>query len=66
MCKALIVRTKATQIKNNGIGLKFNENAVVLINKQGNPIGTRVVGPLPKTLQKKVFQKFISIANGLI
>ena len=66
VCKALIVRTKATHIKKNGIGLKFNENAVVLINKQGNPIGTRVIGPLPKTLQKKVFQKFISLASGLI
>ena len=44
----------------------FNDNAVVLINKQGNPIGTRVLGPIPKVLQKKSLQKFISIANGLV
>ena len=64
--KALIIRTKAAHIKKTGIALKFNENAVVLINKQGNPIGTRIIGPIPKTLQKKAFQKFVSIANGLI
>jgi len=64
--KALIIRTKAIHSKKTGIALKFDENAVVLINKQGNPIGTRILGPIPKILQKKAFQKFISIANGLI
>lgn len=63
--KALIVRTKATYRKNTGITIEFNENAVVLINKQGNPIGTRIIGPIPKTLQKKAFQKFISLASGI-
>jgi large subunit ribosomal protein L14 len=66
ICKALIVRTKAVNTKKTGVSLKFNENAVVLINKQGNPIGTRIIGPIPKTLQKKAFQKFISLSNGLI
>ena len=66
VCKALIIRTKISHIKKTGIALKFNENAVVLINKQGNPIGTRIIGPIPKTLKKKAFQKFISIASGLI
>jgi large subunit ribosomal protein L14 len=66
VCKALIVRTKAVNVKKTGIALRFDENAVILINKQGNPIGTRIIGPIPKTLQKKAFQKFISLANGLI
>ena len=66
VCKALIIRTKSTYRKNTGISLGFNDNAVVLINKQGNPIGTRILGPIPKMLQKKSLQKFISIANGLI
>ena len=52
--------------KKTGLALKFNENAIVLINKQGNPIGTRIIGAIPKTLQKKTFQKFISIATGVI
>ena len=64
--KALIVRTKAHYTKNTGITIQFNENAVVLINKQGNPIGTRIIGPISKTLQRKAFQKFISIASGLV
>lgn len=64
--KALVVRTKLINNKKTGTTLKFNENAVVLINKQGNPIGTRIIGPIPKTLQKKAFQKFISLASGLI
>lgn len=65
-CKALIIRTKSAYVKNTGTYLKFNENAVVLINKQDNPIGTRIIGPVPKILQKKSLQKFVSIANGLI
>ena len=66
VCKALVVRTKATYSKNTGLSLKFNDNAVVLISKQGNPIGTRIIGPISKILKKKAFQKFISIATGLI
>jgi len=66
VCKALIIRTKSMYRKNTGVFLGFNENAVILINKQGNPIGTRVLGPIPKILQRKSLQKFISLANGLI
>ena len=66
ICKALIIRTKSAHSKNTGIYLKFNANAVVLINRQGNPIGTRIIGPIPKILQKKSLQKFISLANGLV
>lgn len=64
--QALIIRTKITKNENTGLNLTFNENAVVLINKQGNPIGTRIMGPLSKTLQTTAFQKFTSIAAGLI
>jgi large subunit ribosomal protein L14 len=61
--KALIIRTKA---KTNGLTLGFKDNAAVLINKQGNPVGTRIIGPIPKTLQKKSLQKFTAIAAGLV
>ena len=64
--KALIIRTKAIWSKNTGMSLKFNDNAVVLINKQGNPIGTRILGSVPKVLQKKALQKFTSLASGLV
>ena len=64
--KALIVRTKTAYNKTTGLTTNFNENAVVLINKQGNPIGTRIIGPVPKTLQKKTVKKFTNIAAGLV
>ena len=64
--KALIVRTKTASTKKTGAAIKFNDNAVILINKQENPVGTRIVGPIPKILQKKAFQKFISLASGLV
>lgn len=66
VCKALIIRTKVPSGKVTGLNVKFNENAVVLINKQGNPIGTRIIGPVTKILYKKALQKFISMATGLI
>lgn len=64
--RALVIRTKTKLKKKDGFSLSFSENSVVLINKQGNPIGTRIVGPLPQILKKKKLQKFISISSGLI
>jgi len=64
--KALIIRTKIYSKKKNNFSILFNENSVVLMNLQGNPIGTRIIGPLPKKLKNKNFKKFISISNGLI
>lgn len=67
VCKALIIRTKSSyKKKDTGIFLRFNHNAVVLLNKQGNPMGTRVLGPVPKILQKKSFHKITSLTSGLI
>ena len=64
--KALIIKTKIKIKKKNGFESLLNENSVVLINKQNNPIGTRITGFLPKILKKKKFQKFISISTGTI
>jgi len=64
--KALIIRTKIYLKKKNGFYVEFQENAVALMNKQGTPIGTRIIGPISKTLKKKKFQKFISISSGLV
>lgn len=64
--KALIIRTKTAFNKQTRLDVKFSENAVVLINKQGSPVGTRIIGPISRTLQKKSLQKFTSIAAGLI
>jgi large subunit ribosomal protein L14 len=66
VCQALVIRTKAKMGKKDGFHLLFNENSVVLINKQGNPIGTRIIGPIPRILYQKKFQKFTSISSGII
>ena len=64
--RALIIRTKTKYKKISGFELLFQENSITLINKQGNPIGTRIIGPIPRILKKKFFQKFISISSGLV
>lgn len=50
---ALVIRTKTQYKRKDGSFFLLSENSVTLINKQGNPIGTRILGPIPKTLKKK-------------
>lgn len=64
--KALIIRTKIGSKNKGNFKFLFNENAVSLINNKGNPIGTRIIGPISKKLKTKKFQKFITISTGLI
>jgi large subunit ribosomal protein L14 len=64
--RALVIRTKKYYKKRDGSSFILNENSVSLVNKQGNPIGTRILGPIPKTLKKKKFMKFVSLSIGLI
>ena len=63
---ALVIKTKVKYKKKDGSTFFLQENSVTLINKQGTPIGTRILGPVPKVLKKKKFMKFINIANGLV
>lgn len=62
----LIIKTKTLYSKKNGLKAKFNENAVILLNKQGNPVGTRILSPLPQVLKKKKYQKLIGMSSGLL
>ena len=64
--RALVIRIKNKYRKKDGSFFLMQENAVALINKQGNPIGTRILGPIPKVLKKKKFMKFVSLSVGLI
>ena len=65
--KALIIRTKKVfKINSNGFFNCFNENAIVLLNKQDNPIGTRIIGPVSKKLRKLNYQKVIHISSGVV
>lgn len=64
--KALIIRTKTKIKRKDGSTIFFKNNCVSLINKQGNPISTRIIGPIPKKLRKKKFMKFTSISAGFV
>ena len=64
--KALIIKTKNKTKKKDGSCISFNVNSVSLINKQGNPVGTRIIGPVPKKITQKKFVKFVNISSGII
>ena len=64
--RAIVIKTKKNYKKKDGTTFFLKENSVTLINKQGNPIGSRILGPLPKSIKKKKFMKFISLSSGLI
>lgn len=64
--KAVIVRVAKEFKRPDGSTIKFYKNAAVLIDKQGEPIGTRVFGPVPRELRAKNFMKIISLAPEVL
>ena len=64
--KALIVRTKKDFYRIDGSTIKFDQNAVVLLDKQEEPIGTRIFGPVTRELRSKKFMKIISLAPEVL
>ena len=64
--KAVIVRTKHDIKRQDGSVIRFDENAAVIINKDGNPRGTRVFGPVARELRDKNFMKIVSLAPEVI
>ncbi len=64
--RALIVRTRKEIKRPDGSTIQFDSNSVVLINKQNEPIGSRVFGPVPRELRGKGFMKIISLAEEVI
>ena len=64
--KAVVVRTKADIKRNDGSVIRFDGNAAVIINKDGNPRGTRVFGPVARELRDKNYMKIISLAPEVI
>jgi large subunit ribosomal protein L14 len=64
--KALIVRTRKGVRRPDGSTIKFDSNAAVLLNKQGEPIGTRVFGPVTRELRAKKFVKIMSLAEEVL
>jgi large subunit ribosomal protein L14 len=64
--QAVIVRTSKEIRRADGSSIRFDRNAAVLINKQGEPIGTRIFGPVTRELRGKKFMKIISLAPEVL
>ena len=64
--KAIIVRTKYSIHRNDGSKVKFDNNAAVIIDDKGEPIGTRIFGPVSKELRTKGQTKIISLAPEVL
>ena len=64
--RAVIVRTKKTIQREDGLSIRFDDNAAVIINLENNPRGTRVFGPIAREIREKNFTKIISLASEVI
>lgn len=66
VAKGVIVRTKNKIVRNDGSFVKFDDNAVVLVDKDGEPIATRVFGPVAREVRQKNFLKIASLASEVL
>jgi len=66
VCKAVIVRTAAPIRREDGSYVRFDNNAVVLLDKEENPVGTRVFGPVARELRARNFMKIVSLAPEVV
>tara|TARA_B100000524_G_C23595183_1_gene350516 strand:- start:289 stop:648 length:360 start_codon:yes stop_codon:yes gene_type:complete len=64
--KAVIVRTAKEVFRQDGSSIRFDKNAAVLINNSGEPIGTRIFGPVTRELRAKKYMKIISLAPEVL
>ena len=64
--KAVVVRTAKEVRRQDGSFIRFDDNSAVLINNQGEPLGTRIFGPVARELRAKRFMKIVSLAPEVI
>jgi large subunit ribosomal protein L14 len=64
--RAVVARTKKEQKREDGSYIKFDQNAAVIIDKDGNPRGTRIFGPVARELRAKRFTKIITLAPEVV
>lgn len=64
--RAVIVRTKQDYLRRDGSTIKFDDNAVVLVDKNNQPRGTRIFGPVARELREKNFMKIVSLAPEVL
>lgn len=66
VAKAVIVRTKNKIVRPDGSFIKFDDNAVVLVDKDGEPLATRVFGPVSREVRQNGFLKIASLASEVL
>jgi large subunit ribosomal protein L14 len=66
VAKAVVVRTKKETRRPDGSYIRFDQNAVVLISPEGEPIGTRIFGPVARELRWKEYMKIVSLAPEVL
>jgi large subunit ribosomal protein L14 len=64
--RAVIVRVKKDYLRKDGSTIKFDDNAVVLVDKNNQPRGTRIFGPVARELREKNFMKIVSLAPEVL
>ncbi len=64
--KVLVVRTKKAMRRNDGSYVRFDENAVILVDAKKEPVATRVFGPLPRELKEKGYEKLMTMAEEIV
>lgn len=64
--KVLVVRTRTALRRKDGSYVRFDENAVILVDAKKEPVGTRIFGPLPRELKEKGFEKLMTMAEEIV
>jgi large subunit ribosomal protein L14 len=64
--RAVIVRTRKNLLRESGMSIRFDDNAAVIVNPEGNPRGTRVFGPVARELRERNFTKIVSLAPEVL
>jgi large subunit ribosomal protein L14 len=64
--RAVVVRTKKSIRRQNGMLIRFDDNAAVIINAENNPRGTRIFGPIAREIRDKSFTKVVSLAPEVL
>ena len=64
--RAVVVRTKKNLCRDSGMSIRFDDNAAVIINADGNPKGTRVFGPVARELRDRNFMEIVSLAPEVL
>jgi large subunit ribosomal protein L14 len=64
--KVLVIRTKNALRRKDGSYVRFDENAVILVDAKKEPVATRIFGPLPRELKEKGFEKLMTMAEEIV